>query len=192
MTVEVDYICDWVQQLDDSIFENYRFQKIMRFFVIDSPVNGLSIRKKDLNSYGWSKPWNKEFYLNKQLKELSTNEKLIFSAHTYADMEEALTKAEVIKNFPNDTSIEKIVIYNNKNNQFISTFYHIRNSIAHGRFNVIFNKTSEDWIFIFEDGMKNPKNGKFKVSARMILKCSTLLSWIELIKGGEKPYKSIS
>ena len=96
-------------------------------------------------------------------------------------MEMALEKSGLKDHFPHSFEKEVICFRNNKNNQFISAFYHIRNALAHGRF-CIQNVNGEDF-FAFEDVGKN------KVSARMILRKSTLLQWIELIEGGEKPYQ---
>lgn len=188
MKVEVAIQCNWLERLDDLIYADARFHKIICFFVIKSPVVDLSSRACDLTKHGWNSPWNKRYYLNKQLKEKSTNPGLMYSAKTYGDMDRTLEKAGLKDDFPLDFSYERIAVYNNKNNQFISTFYHIRNSLAHGRFNVQIENESGDWIFIFEDGVKNNKTEKFKLSARMILKLSTLIGWINLIESGEKEY----
>ena len=42
------------------------------------------------------------------------------------------------------------------------------------------------YLYIFEDAIK--EKDKFKISARMILHEDTLISWINLIKGGEQLY----
>ncbi len=184
MSFFVDVECNWLNALEQNIYEDIRFQKIVRFFVINTPVLGLSARTIDLKTYGWTKPWNKKYYLNRQLKELSTNPQLMFSTKNYEDMEITLEKAGLLNDFPSNLSTEVIVIYNNKNNQFISTFSHIRNSLAHGRFNI--NCDSEDWIFVFEDGIR--RKNRFKLSARIVLKLDTLLAWVKLIEGGECEY----
>ena len=61
-------------------------------------------------------------------------------------------------------------------------FSHVRNCSAHNRFAIKPHK--DDWLFILEDVSRDKK-----VSARMILKKSTLLRWIEIIEGGEKSFK---
>ena len=188
MIVEIESKCDWIQELDNSLYVDARFHKIICFYVINTPVTELSSRAIDLKKHGWNRPWNKKYYLNKQLKEQSTNPKLMYSAKTYANIDEALEKAALKDNFPFDCSYERIVVYNKKENQFISTFYHIRNSLAHGRFSIKVEEESNDWIFIFEDVVYNKKKRKYKLSARMILKLSTLLAWINLIENGEIEY----
>ena len=77
-------------------------------------------------------------------------------------------------------------MYDCKENQSLSMFYHIRNALAHGRMNMV--DVDGECIFIFED-VKKEKN-KCKVSARMILKKSSLLQWIDIIESGQKEFKS--
>lgn len=73
-------------------------------------------------------------------------------------------------------------MYNKKKNQFISVFYHLRNAFAHGRLNMIDIGLKDDYVFIFEDIQK--KKEMCKVTARMILRKSTLLKWIDIIEAG--------
>lgn len=178
--------CIGKENIEDGYFSSENTKKIWSFYVLETPVVGLSARSKDLKSHGWNKPWNKNYYLNKQLKEISTNIELMSSTDKYDKMDEALEKVKLLDNFPSDLGYERIGIYNNKKNQFISTFYHIRNSLAHGRFDVRMTSEEKVRVYIFEDVIKD-KDG-FKISARMILREDTLISWINLIKGGEQPY----
>ena len=50
----------------------------------------------------------------------------------------------MINNFPSNLSVERICFLNNKSNQFISIFNHIRNSLAHGRMNMVEHSNKED------------------------------------------------
>ena len=101
-------------------------------------------------------------------------------AEVWNEMKPVLEDAGLSKKFPLKKYEEKICVYK-KDNQLVSVFSHIRNSLAHGRFNIIdFN--SETFFILEDSGTKN------RVSARMILKKSTLLKWIEAIEGGEKAY----
>lgn len=121
------------------------------------------------------------------MKQAATNFDLLFSAATYDKISEALEKADLKDNFPSDLSKERICIYNNEKNQFMSVFYHIRNAFAHGRLNIV--DVNGECTFILEDIVPNHSNPqRQKVSARMILKRSTLLRWIEIIEDGECEY----
>lgn len=171
----------WIDRDSISKFKDANFRKIIDFFIFLNPCKDLCTRADFSVFYKWSAPWKKPYKLNKQLKHNSTNYKLLFSAKTYGDIENALEKANLKDNFPNDITSERICFYNNHKAQFMSVFYHIRNSFAHSRFCI--KEDGDDWIFVFEDVVGKKVK---KVSARIILKKSTLLKWIEIIEGGEK------
>ena len=175
---------NWVDKESIKMFEDEEFKKIINFYVFFNPCKSLSVRAEFSPFYNWDTPWRKPFKLNEQLKKASSNYKLLFSAENYESIGSALEKAGLKEGFPQDISEEKVCFYNSQRNQFMSVFYHIRNSFAHSRFTIRDNNGNQ--IFIFEDvGGKM----KTKLSARMILKKSTLLKWIEIIEGGEKSFE---
>lgn len=102
-------------------------------------------------------------------------------------MDAALEKADLKENFPCNFSHERICIYDNQGNQFLSVFYHLRNAFAHCRLNMV--DVAGECVFILEDVQPNKNSDQLKVSARMILRKSTLLKWIDLIENGESEYK---
>lgn len=175
----------WLGELNVKYYEDKQFIRIITFFVFHSPVNNLSARQICLSEYGWNTPWRKPYYLNKQLKQATNNYELLFSSATLKEMNDALTKANLVNSFPSDIVRERICIYDCKKNQFISVFYHIRNAFAHGRFDL--RKLNNVEYYIMEDVKKAKKD--LQVSARMILKKQTLLRWIDIIEGGEKEYE---
>ena len=175
---------NWLKWIAPEKFNDKDLFRIVVFFVFHSPCEGLSARGKLLTEYGWNTPWKKPYWLNKQLRQASSNYELLFSASSYALMDKALDDANLKDNFPSDLNRERIAIYDVKKNQFQSVFYHIRNAFAHGRLNMI--DLNDECIFVFEDVRKAKKPN---ISARMILRKSTLLKWIDLIEGGEKEYK---
>ena len=176
----------WLNWLAPAeLLEDNDLFRIVIFYVFHSPCVGLSAMGKTLQGYNWNTPWRTPYKLNMQLKEASSNKELIFSAKSYGTMSEALEKANLLDNFPSDLSKERICIYDCKKNQFLSVFFHIRNAFAHGRMNIVVD--GEETIFILED-ISNCQAEQCKVSARMIIRKSTLLNWIDLIEGGEKEY----
>lgn len=195
MIYRVEKKPNWLIDLPDNLLNDENYIKIYDFFVIHSVVDGISARGRDLlYDYGWSNPWKKPYYLNKQLKTLTTDKYLLFSAQVYEQkkdskqkelMDKALDKANM-KIFPQYTK-EKICIYDSKKNQILSTFAHIRNSITHCRFNVVDSEGTR--VYCFEDiDTKRMPEGKHKVSARIVLFEKTLIDWIDLIKRGESIY----
>lgn len=177
---------EWLSWIAPEIFNDNDLFKIVIFFVFHSPCANLSSMRKPLSEYNWNTPWKKPYYLNKQLKQASTNYELLFSAKDYDSMDNELEKADLIC-FPSDFLHERICIYDNQKNQFLSVFYHIRNALAHCRLNMI--DINGDCVFVFEDVQPKKNAELLKVSARMILRKSTLLKWIEIIENGEKEYQ---
>ncbi|MCD8013361.1 MAG: hypothetical protein LUG99_09325 [Lachnospiraceae bacterium] len=95
-----------------------------------------------------------------------------------------LKKADLLDDFPSDYHKERICFHNGQKNYFLSVFYHIWNAFAHCRLNMI--DDDGECVLILEDGI--PQKDKTKVSARMILRKSTLLKWIDIIEGGEREW----
>lgn len=167
-------------------FNDAELYRIVTFFVFHCPCKNVSAMGKSLAEYGWNAPWKKPFHLNKQLKQASTSQKSLFSISDYKKTEEALEECGMKDDFPKNIDSEKVFFYDSEKNQFMSVFRHIRNSFSHGRLNMI--DFDGDCIFIFEDVTSKQNKAGVKLSARMILRKSTLLKWIEIIEGGEKEY----
>lgn len=165
----VDSKASWIDKETDNKLMSAEIQKIINFYVLHVPCEDLSARATVLKN---------TYKLKKEMHLMDSN--FFFMAEVWNEMKPVLEDAGLSKNFPPKKYEEKICVYK-KDNQLVSVFSHIRNSLAHGRFNIIdFN--SETFFILEDSGTKN------RVSARMILKKSTLLKWIEAIEGGEKAY----
>ena len=80
------------------------------------------------------------------------------------------------------TSATKCYLFtNNKGRNVLSILYGIRNSFAHGSFNI---KTINNRKVYFLDACKE-KKAKIDRKARIVLYEKTLLDWIKLIKDGD-------
>ena len=179
----VDEIPSWM--VETPVEEDDEdFAKIIDFFQFHAPVTGQSARCKTLQEYGWDSPWKKPYWLNKQLKRVASNHDLLFTAESQGRMDANLEKANLSESFPSDMLRERICVANNKKNQFMSVFYHIRDSFAHGRFFI--TEVEKQKIIVMEDVA--PRGSPLIVTGRMIIKKQTLLKWIEIINGGEKEY----
>jgi hypothetical protein len=77
---------------------------------------------RSLEEYGWTNPWQKPYWLNKQLIQAVSNPQLLNTCHSYDNIEEALKKADLLDPFPKDSNRERICVYDNMNNQFLSVF----------------------------------------------------------------------
>lgn len=178
--------CCWINDGAPWAATDQLINPLLKFYVVETPSPGLSARSIPLINYGWTQPWKKPQQLNKKIKRASTNPDLYFSAASLDKMQEVLEKAKLLdcfdlKNHP----FEAAAFYDCKSNHTLSLFYHLRNGFAHGRF-CIFKYKREYW-FAIEDvtnqGKGNPADSR-RVSARIVLKNSTLRKWIKLIKKG--------
>lgn len=160
---------------------------LLRFFVVETPAPGLSNRSVSVSEYGWDAPWRKPQYLNKKLKAASSNKSLYWSAAAVGDMEQALRNADLfdcagIESKP----FESAVFYDAKSNQTISLFYHLRNGFARGRF-CAFKSKGDIWFAIEDVAGKrkdDPAGDIKRLTARILIKNSTLCKWMKLIKAG--------
>lgn len=66
-------------------------------------------------------------------------------------------------------------------NHVLSAFFHIRNALAHGRFEI---KKHGNFLYYYFEDVQRDKDGS-KLTARMVLKEKTLLNWIDLIKNAK-------
>lgn len=153
--------------------------EIMKFFVIRTPYAQTSLKGVPLSAHGWK--GNSIKTLKEKLQAELCNKNLFFIQESANDMKNALVAAGLVDDFPTNCTHEA-VCYTKKDNQIQGLCYHIRNCFAHGRF--LLKKNGTNSFFAFEDISIYKKQRK--VSARMILKKSTLLKWIEIIEGGEK------
>ena len=177
MIVFTDRNPKWLNWIAPEQFNDYDLFRIVVFFVFHSPCPEQSFMCRTLKEYGWSAPWKKPYWLNKQLKQAASNYELIFSAKGYDEMDIALNMAELKDDFPSDLTRERICIYDNQRNQFMSMFYHLRNAFAHCRLNMV--DVNGECVFVIEDVQPNKKEVQGKVAARIILRKSTLLIWID-------------
>ncbi len=104
------------------------------------------------------------------------------TAKTYNELPGALHKAKLSDEDFARLDDERVAFHDNEENQFMSLFRHIRCAFAHGR--VGMKKTDQRIIYLMENG--SIYRWGFKVNARMVLKKSTLLSWVQIIREGPK------
>lgn len=178
MSIKKTDVPNWIQRDEKSFFSYHDFRKIYEFFVLLSPVPGCSARGISLKDYGW-KDDQRSDQIFIELIKLSNLDKPIFELkNKNIEQDEILIKLKEhgLEPFP-PTSLDKdIVFINISKNRLDSMLKHIRNSFAHGRFSYLLESNKR--IFIFEDICGT------KITARMILKQTTLNKWIDYITSG--------
>lgn len=180
-----EFVPNWISD-GDILNMDEDTRKIIYFFVAETPCKNESARGKTLSQYGWENDDPpKEGNFEEGLFEIAglTKENLFFESKR-EKMKERFNETGMTGAFYEKLGGNFIVSLVNRN-RVLDIFRHIRNSIAHLRFDI--KNTELGTFFIFEDGAQNGK--KFEVKARMILKKETLLKWIEWIKTGTEEVK---
>lgn len=172
----------WIKREWKNVDED--FNRIFLFYVVHTPCEDLSSSSIPISKYGW-KPdvWKKPNLKNKLFEVAGLErDKTFFSVKTLDVMKEALQKSNLSKGCHKKRDTERICIYKpSRYNECLAIFYHIRNALAHGRFAVYeISDSNKDQMFVFEDG-KKCKN-EFEVRSRIILKKSTLITWIKIME----------
>ena len=155
-------------------FKDERFARIYRFYVIETPVSGVSARAKsfkirqiNMNSLNAAlrreSPFLKSGWVVKPIKEIeeACKEKGLDKTVKFAD--ELVIHTENHKLCTGKTD---------------SLFYAIRCAFAHGSFAIHEYKNHTYYV------LENNDSGTLK--ARMVLKEDTLIKWIELIEAFPK------
>lgn len=169
----------WINCRDYPIDEDIK--GIIEFFVWYGPFEGVSAKEKCLKEYGWdTNAPKKTGYLTKRILECSdlVDNETLFVANKLNEMKNLFIEASMPSNFWEIHSRNRIAILISQN-FLISIFKAIRNSFAHGRFAVL--NCEEGDFFALENG-KTTSGGKFETKARIVIKKSTLLDWIDIIK----------
>lgn len=176
----------WIKTLVPKNFNDANLNRIIWFYVIHTICTELSANSIEITKYGWNKNIWKTGKLKNYLYCICDFKKNVnfYKADSQQDMKNACEVCKLKKNFSKSIEEERIAFVKARNyNEVLSIFYHIRNALAHGRV-AIKKNSNKQIVYILEDGKKG--NGKFIVTARMILKEKTLLSWINIIENDSK------
>lgn len=165
---------------NEFITDNYR--SILHFYIVETLCDSLSYKGKSVKSLGWSKNVWKKDKLKKLLisiiAEKRKNDEFLFYAKKIFDIKTGVKLLGMEKGFHRGIQ-EKILVYKMpKYSQIESIFYHIRNSLAHGRFQIY--KRNDSVVYVLESGFK--KEDDLELRARIILKEETLIRWMEIIR----------
>lgn len=154
---------------------------LYRFFVLEAPSEGLSSLAVTFEMRGWGKrPWTTEGtrLRGRLLTDLGFKTGGSLFIGTSAGETKALFRASGLgRDFAREYKGERIAMYHNEGAQFVSIMCHIRHALAHGRYAV--SDSADGLAFFFESG-KRSRDG-FRVRSRMVLKYSTLKTWISII-----------
>ena len=173
----------WVKPFDISfIRENEDIREVINFFVVNSPCANVSARGIDLTAYNWKEknPPKGKYLYDRLLSvaDLVENESL-FIGESVDKTKELFSTASMQDDFWQKYTSNRIAIVNG-GNLIMTIFKVIRNCFAHCRFTII--SINNDYIIAMENGVASKE--RFEVKGRLILKLSTLVEWVRIIKEG--------
>lgn len=156
--------------------EQAKFDRIIEFYLWSCPVLDTAYQAKTFEDYGWDH--NSKFgRLKRDLLGVNPD-KIEFLGISRKQLEIKLEEKRIHHKMP----FNEIVLIVGDRPTTKDMFRYIRHSIAHGSFRVK-KKAKDEYFYFFES--RNPDNN-YQISARIILRVSTLLSWIRIIKTGYK------
>ena len=167
----------------DIPFKNENFQKILTFYLFNSPCE-ISKGTKENKTYipvsKVDKTFSKQGWTDKNLNTLIAKMKNMSNHLEYYPISSNQSINTIEKNIGlSDPNFEMIIMHTrNDMSKACAIFYYIRNGFAHGLFDVKNN------IYCFESS----KNGVTKAKVR--LKKETLLKWIDCFYELPKKRKS--
>ena len=171
----------WLDNKVPESFFDEDLYRIILFFVFYSPCRNYCTQGRNLQYYGWKEgAWDSDSYLKDKLDRASQM-KYFVEKKRVSDLPEIFNQTEFGKNFFNNINVERAAFYNSERNKYMSLFYHIRCSLAHGRM-TMFPIDGNDIVLVMENVKESGKS--CQVRARMVLRKSTLLNWVDIITAG--------
>ena len=171
----------WVKPSDLSfIKENDDIKGVIDFFVVHSPCINVSARGLDLTKHLWkeSNPPKNKYLYNRLLSVANLKENdTLFIGESAEKTKDLFQAANMDVDFWNKYTTNRIALINS-GNLIMTIFRVIRNCFAHCRFTVI--PYNDDHIIAMENGIASAD--RFEVKARLILKLSTLVEWVRIVK----------
>ena len=165
--LKLDKVPTWITQDNIEKMKSNDFQQIVRFFVINTPDKITSARGIEIAEYGYD---DEEELFNELIGNIPCQKKNQSIEKT------DLTEVNML-NFPPTDMKESMCFAVSNNKPVTSLFIKIRDSLAHGRFNI--GGSPKMPYLVMEDINKSDN-----CSARIILKIKTLKSWIKKLEGG--------
>lgn len=164
---------DWIKFNPVRIPESQAFRKIIEFYLFNTPLREKNFyQAKTMADYGWEK--SKLSNLKQRLLYDIQLKQRFYYFKTLDQVQQSIINNKILGN--KHTYREIIIFLNNRKSIVESVLSLIRDAFAHRSFEVV-PKMDENYYF-----MANVHNEKTK--GRLILKESTLLRWIEIIKNG--------
>lgn len=188
LKVEAD--AHWLHRTIGKAFYDDDYHRIIEFFVLHSPCKISSYTPYTLESLGWKNHWQSSSF-RKIFDEVAGF--VDGDTYRYHDSKNHFLKMWNDTDYSEFVGVKKefaVFIYAGETNPRMDLLHHIRNAFAHGRFTVI--KHDKEYYIYFEDvtEMRNIKG--LVVTARICLKKTTLIEWLNIFEKKSEKAKSMT
>lgn len=165
-------------------FSENDYYKLYSFFVTYSMCENQSMKQRDFEKYGWESNLL-ELSINSKKKKtplyntlhdvLDLNNKNFLFYSENKDYKKMFEDCDLHNGAIRNCDTERAVIgQSNDRNKYLKLFRHIRNCLAHGKFVLRYSSENEKMIIMQDNHNRN-------VTARMVLKLTTLLNFVDRI-----------
>ena len=169
---------------DQYLLTEHEFFCVYSFYVTYSMCGSQSFKKRSFSDYGWNNDLIEKIIERKKVKT-ELGEALSNAIDLKSDRFCFLTNKNNLANLFKkcdlldgpllDCDTERAVISDTSgSNKYLKLFYRIRNGFAHGKFLLKYSSNHEKMVVIQDNDTNN-------VTARIVIKLSTLLSIIEAV-----------
>lgn len=157
----------WNYHSPGKHFYDKAYMDIIDFFCLHSPCKSRSWSPYCLEQFGWCKPWYSSRFRTKvsELISLSLDDNFYPIPNQYNFKQVWLEHCTQFGDFPFCSRPCAFVAEAGESNHYMNLFHRIRNSLAHGRFNIF--RDHGEYYFNFED--VKTSNGITYVLARICL-----------------------
>ena len=181
----------WLKTKIGKDFYDDDYHRIIEFYVLHSPCKVSSYTPCTLESLGWKNPWKSSRFRNAFDVVPGFIEADTFRHHESKNhFKEMWEDAGWGEFFSIEEKEFAIFVYAGESNPRMDLLHHIRNSFAHGRFSVI--KKNREYYIYFEDLGQISGVGSMVVNARICLKKSTLVTWLNTFEQKTDAAKELS
>lgn len=162
--------------LDEYQLTPEEVYQIYSFYVTYSMCGSQSAKKRNFVSYGWDSESIRSTTLGKAISSvlnLNRNASFVFTDRN--DLSEQFAAHDLSDGKIENVDYERAVVGKTAEaNNYLKLFYRIRDGFAHGKFNLRLSSSGEKMVVIQDDD-------RYNVTARMVLKLTTILGFIEAI-----------
>lgn len=169
---------------DEYSLSQIEYYKLYLFFVTYSMCGSQSMKKRSFIDYGWDSDSVEQKVDGKKCKTdlgnalfdtFELDKKHFYFLSEKNNLTELFNKCNLRDGLLTDYDTERAVIgKTNGNNKYLKLFYRIRDGFAHGKFVLKYSSEYEKMVIIQDNDSRN-------VTARIVLKLTTLLNLIEVI-----------